>query len=57
MEVATPGLTASLPCVSWRSMVSSFPCACIHGRENNFKPQIITEAIHLELDGLDMESL
>ena len=23
--------------------------------ENNFKPQIITEAIHLDLDGLDME--
>ena len=25
--------------------------------ENNFKPQIITEAIHLELDGLDMEKV
>ena len=25
--------------------------------ENNFKPQIITEAIHLELDGLDMEKI
>jgi len=24
---------------------------------NNFKPQIITEAIHLELDGLNMEKL
>lgn len=24
---------------------------------NNFKPQIITEAIHLELDGLDMEKV
>ena len=25
--------------------------------ENNFKPQIITEAIHLDLDGLDMEKV
>ena len=25
--------------------------------ENNFKPQIISEAIHLELDGLDMEKV
>lgn len=25
--------------------------------ENNFKPQIITEAIHLNLDGLDMEKV
>ena len=25
--------------------------------EDNFKPQIITEAIHLELDGLDMEKV
>ena len=25
--------------------------------ENNFKPQILTEAIHLELDGLDMEKV
>lgn len=25
--------------------------------ENNFKPQIITEAIHLEIDGLDMEKV
>ncbi len=25
--------------------------------ENNFKPQIITEAIHLEMDGLDMEKV
>ena len=25
--------------------------------ENNFKPQIITEAIHLDLDGLDMEKI
>lgn len=25
--------------------------------ENNFKPQIIAEAIHLELDGLDMEKV
>ena len=25
--------------------------------ENNFKPQIITEAIHLDLDGLNMEKL
>ena len=25
--------------------------------ENNFKPQIITEAIHLELDGLNMEKV
>ena len=25
--------------------------------ENNFKPQIISEAIHLELDGLDMEKI
>ena len=25
--------------------------------ENDFKPQIITEAIHLELDGLDMEKV
>ena len=25
--------------------------------QNNFKPQIITEAIHLELDGLDMEKV
>jgi len=25
--------------------------------ENNFKPQIITEAIHLDLDGLDMENV
>jgi len=25
--------------------------------ENNFKPQIITEAIHLELDGLDMDKV
>lgn len=25
--------------------------------ENNFEPQIITEAIHLELDGLDMEKV
>ena len=25
--------------------------------ENNFRPQIITEAIHLELDGLDMEKV
>ena len=25
--------------------------------ENNFKPQIITEAIHLELDSLDMEKV
>lgn len=25
--------------------------------DNNFKPQIITEAIHLELDGLDMEKV
>ena len=25
--------------------------------ENNFKPQIIAEAIHLELDGLDMEKI
>ena len=25
--------------------------------ENSFKPQIITEAIHLELDGLDMEKV
>ena len=24
--------------------------------ENNFKPQIIDEAIHIELDGLDMEN-
>jgi type II restriction/modification system DNA methylase subunit YeeA len=26
-------------------------------QENNFKPQIITEAIHLEMDGLDMEKV
>ena len=26
-------------------------------KENNFKPQIITEAIHLDLDGLDMEKV
>lgn len=25
--------------------------------ENNFKPQVISEAIHLELDGLDMEKV
>ena len=25
--------------------------------ENNFKPQIITEAIHLDLDGMDMEKV
>lgn len=25
--------------------------------ENNFKPQIITEAIHLDMDGLDMEKV
>ena len=25
--------------------------------ENNFKPQIITEAIHLDLDGIDMEKV
>lgn len=25
--------------------------------ENNFKPQIITEAIHMDLDGLDMEKV
>src|SRR5699024_7145307 len=25
--------------------------------DDNFKPQIITEAIHLELDGLDMEKV
>lgn len=25
--------------------------------ENNFKPQILTEAIHLELDGIDMEKV
>ena len=25
--------------------------------KNNFKPQIITEAIHLDLDGLDMEKV
>ena len=25
--------------------------------ENNFKPQIITEAIHLDLDGLDMKKV
>ena len=25
--------------------------------ENNFKPQIVTEAIHLDLDGLDMEKV
>ena len=25
--------------------------------ENNFKPQIITEAIHLDLDGLNMEKV
>ena len=25
--------------------------------ENNFKPQIIAEAIHLDLDGLDMEKV
>lgn len=25
--------------------------------ENNFKPQILTEAIHLELDGLDMDKV
>ena len=25
--------------------------------DNNFKPQIITEAIHLEMDGLDMEKV
>lgn len=29
----------------------------ITDEENNFKPQIITEAIHLDLDGLDMEKV
>lgn len=32
-------------------------CVLFTDEENNFKPQIITEAIHLDLDGLDMEKV
>ena len=52
-------------------MVQPFLCPAFYGgqrlppfhvrvftdEENNFKPQIISEAIHLDLDGLDMEKV
>ena len=56
-EVAyTSGSSASLLYDLWKSTaIVPSHVRVFTDEENNFKPQIITETIHLDLDGLDME--
>ena len=57
-EVAYTWFNRFSACDSWKSMaIFLLMCVCFTDEENNFKPQIITEAIHLDLDGLDMEKV
>jgi hypothetical protein len=54
----THGSTASPPCGSWRSTAICRPTSAVFtDDEGSFKPQILAEAIHLDLDGLNMDKV